>query len=50
MQDKYTNMSHRLFIEEQGYPLHENIILQDNKSAILMETNGENLIVNDQDI
>ena len=29
-----------LFMEEQGYPLKKNILYQDNKSAILLETNG----------
>lgn len=28
------------FLEKQGYPLKENILFQDNKSAILLETNG----------
>lgn len=30
------------FLKEQGYPLDENIILQDNESAIRMERNGRN--------
>ena len=30
----------KLFLEEQGYILEKNIIYQDNKSAILLETNG----------
>ena len=30
------------FLKEQGYDLEENIILQDNQSAILMEKNGRN--------
>ncbi|CAJ1968085.1 unnamed protein product [Cylindrotheca closterium] len=30
----------RLFMEEQGYPIHKNILYQDNKSSILLETNG----------
>jgi hypothetical protein len=30
----------KLFLESQGYPLKENILYQDNKSAILLETNG----------
>ena len=34
-------LSHQLFMEDQGYPSKQNIILQDNKSAILMETNGK---------
>ena len=31
----------RLFMEEQGYPIDKNILYQDNKSAILLETNGQ---------
>ena len=27
-------------MEQQGYPLEKNILYQDNKSAILLETNG----------
>lgn len=27
-------------MEEQGYPIKENILYQDNKSAILLEKNG----------
>ena len=30
----------RLFMAEQGYPITENIVYQDNKSAILLEKNG----------
>ena len=30
-----------LFMEQQGYPLSKNILFQDNKSAILLETNGK---------
>ncbi|CAJ1931338.1 unnamed protein product [Cylindrotheca closterium] len=30
----------RLFMEEQGYPIEKNILYQDNKSSILLETNG----------
>jgi hypothetical protein len=30
----------KLFMEEQGYPIKENILYQDNKSAILLEKNG----------
>ena len=30
----------KLFMEEQGYPIEKNILYQDNKSAILLETNG----------
>jgi len=29
-----------LFIEEQGYEVKENILFQDNKSSILLESNG----------
>jgi hypothetical protein len=29
----------KLFLEEQGYPLEETILYQDNKSSILLETN-----------
>ena len=31
------------FMGEQGYQIKENILYQDNKSAILMEINGHNL-------
>ena len=31
----------RLFMEAQGYDIDKNIIYQDNKSAILLETNGK---------
>jgi hypothetical protein len=31
----------RYFLEAQGYSVHENIVFQDNKSAILMEKNGK---------
>ena len=30
----------QLFLEAQGYPVKENILYQDNKSAMLLETNG----------
>jgi hypothetical protein len=30
----------KLFLEAQGYPIAENILYQDNRSAILLETNG----------
>jgi len=30
----------RLFMEEQGYPIKENIVYQDNKSCILLAKNG----------
>jgi hypothetical protein len=30
----------KLFLEEQGYPLEENILYQDNRSAMLLEDNG----------
>jgi len=32
----------RHFMEAQGYSLKDNVIYQDNKSAILMEINGRN--------
>jgi len=32
----------KLFIEEQGYEVKRNILFQDNKSSILLETNGRN--------
>ena len=31
----------KLFLEEQGYEVEKNILYQDNKSAILLETNGK---------
>ena len=30
----------KLLMEEQGYNIDENILYQDNKSAILLEKNG----------
>ena len=30
----------RYFMEAQGYGIHENIVYQDNQSAILLEKNG----------
>ena len=30
----------KLFMEAQGYPIEKNIVYQDNKSSILLETNG----------
>ena len=30
----------RLFMEEQGYPIEENIVFQDNTSCILLAKNG----------
>jgi hypothetical protein len=30
----------KLFLEAQGYDVDKNIVYQDNKSAILLETNG----------
>ena len=30
----------QLFLEAQGYPIMENILYQDNKSTMLLETNG----------
>jgi hypothetical protein len=31
----------KLFLEEQGYEINSNMLYQDNKSAILLETNGK---------
>ena len=31
-----------MFLEAQGYGIKENVVYQDNKSAILMEKNGRN--------
>ena len=31
----------KLFLEAQGYPIAKNVLLQDNKSAILLENNGK---------
>jgi hypothetical protein len=31
----------KLFLEEQGYDINSNILYQDNKSAILLETDGK---------
>ena len=31
----------KLFLEEQGYNVDKNIVLQDNQSAILLEKNGK---------
>jgi hypothetical protein len=31
----------KLFLEEQGYNISQNILYQDNKSAILLEKNGK---------
>ena len=31
----------KLFLEEQGYEIEKNMLYQDNKSAILLETNGK---------
>jgi hypothetical protein len=36
----------RNFIKAQGYKVHENILYQDNKSAILLEKNGWRLSSN----
>jgi len=30
----------KLFLEAQGYPVRENILFQDNRSAMLLEENG----------
>ena len=32
---------HQLFMEAQGCELHSNVLMQDNKAAILMECNGK---------
>ena len=34
------NIWFQLFLEEQGYPIKENILYQDNQSAIRLERNG----------
>jgi hypothetical protein len=34
----------KLFLEEQGYDINSNILYQDNKSAILPETNGKKIM------
>jgi hypothetical protein len=31
-----------MFLKEQGYGIVNNVIFQDNKSAILLEKNGQN--------
>jgi hypothetical protein len=31
----------KLFLEEQGYMVSDNILFQDNKSAILLQENGK---------
>ena len=31
----------KLFLEEQGHEINKNVLCQDNKSAILLETNGK---------
>ena len=31
----------RLFLEQQGYPIDQNILYQDNKSTILLQENGK---------
>ena len=36
------NIWQMMFFEEQGYPLHKNVLFQDNQSAIKMEKNGRN--------
>ena len=33
-----------LFMREQGYPLEQNILYQDNKSTILLERNGRSSV------
>jgi hypothetical protein len=32
-----------LFLEDQGYPLKDNILYQDNRRAILLEDNGQSI-------
>ena len=34
-------MEHRLFLKAQGHEVEDNILYQDNKSAILLEKNGK---------
>ena len=36
------NIWQTMFLEEQGYPMKNNILFQDNQSAIKMERNGRN--------
>ena len=36
----------RYFLKEQGYMIHNNIIYQDNQSAIKLENNGKQSIRN----
>jgi hypothetical protein len=31
----------KLFLEEQGYKIEQNVLYQDNKSTFLLETNGK---------
>jgi hypothetical protein len=31
----------KLFLEEQGYEINNSILSQDNRSAVLLETNGK---------
>ena len=33
-------LSHQRFIEQQGYPIEDNVILQDNKTTIHIAENG----------
>jgi hypothetical protein len=35
------NLWTRLFLDEQGYRVSRNVVHQDNKSAILLETNSK---------
>ena len=36
----------KLFIDAQGYDIRKNILYQDNKSTILLETNGKRISSN----
>ena len=36
----------KLFMEAQGYVIRNNILYQDNKSTILLETNGKRILNN----
>jgi hypothetical protein len=33
----------KLFLEAQGYPVKENVLFQDNQSAMLLEDQGQQL-------
>ena len=36
----HNDVMDQLFMEEQGYKIEDNVLYQDNKSAILLEKNG----------